>query len=282
MLSILPPGSLSHLLDGLRRRAVHRTEHAPGQIVACHFGENLKLRCENVSKTFIQKGNQEVPVIRDVTLDVYENEFLVILGPGQCGKSTLLKIFAGLETPDEGRVILNGQDVTDSEPNKRDVNTVFQNYALFPHMTVAANIGYSLKLKKRPKDEIKKAVDDALALVQLSGYGKRMPAELSGGQRQRVSIAVALIQRPRFLIADEPVSALDVTIQAQILKLLRELRDELDLSYLFISHDLNVVYQLCDSALVMKQGRIVEQGTVDELFDHPKDSYTKQLLAAAE
>lgn len=107
------------------------------------------------------------------------------------GKTTTLRIIAGLETPDEGRVILNGQDVTDSEPNKRDVNTVFQNYALFPHMTVAANIGYSLKLKKRPKDEIKKAVDDALALVQLSGYGKRMPAELSGGQRQRVAIGPA-------------------------------------------------------------------------------------------
>ena len=111
-----------------------------------------------------------------------------------------MRIIAGLETPDEGRVILNGQDVTDSEPNKRDVNTVFQNYALFPHMTVAANIGYSLKLKKRPKDEIKKAVDDALALVQLSGYGKRMPAELSGGQRQRVAIARAVVNRPSVLL----------------------------------------------------------------------------------
>ena len=149
-------------------------------------------------------------------------------------------------------------------------------------MTVVENVAYPLKIQKVPKEERLKRVNEMLELVHLGEYGHRYPHQLSGGLRQRVMIGMAMVCRPKVMIADEPTTALDVTIQAQILKLLRELRDELDLSYLFISHDLNVVYQLCDTALVMKQGRIVEQGTVDELFDHPKDPYTKQLLAAAE
>ena len=153
------------------------------------MGETI-LELQNIAKHF-----GDTDVLNGISISIGKGEFITLLGPSGCGKTTTLRIIAGLETPDEGRVILNGQDVTDSEPNKRDVNTVFQNYALFPHMTVAANIGYSLKLKKRPKDEIKKAVDDALALVQLSGYGKRMPAELSGGQRQRVAIARAAAGR---------------------------------------------------------------------------------------
>ena len=167
------------------------------------MGETI-LELQNIAKHF-----GDTDVLNGISISIGKGEFITLLGPSGCGKTTTLRIIAGLETPDEGRVILNGQDVTDSEPNKRDVNTVFQNYALFPHMTVAANIGYSLKLKKRPKDEIKKAVDDALALVQLSGYGKRMPAELSGGQRQRVAIARAVVNRPSVLLLDEPLGALD-------------------------------------------------------------------------
>ena len=224
----------------------------------------------------------ETPALSHLTFDLMPGEFLAVAGPSGCGKSTTLRMIAGLENVTAGNLWMRDQVVNDVPCGERGVSMVFQNYALFPHMSVKNNIIYGLKAHKMDENEIDARLKEVLKMLELEGLEDRKPKELSGGQRQRVSIAVALIQRPRFLIADEPVSALDVTIQAQILKLLRELRDELDLSYLFISHDLNVVYQLCDSALVMKQGRIVEQGTVDELFDHPKDPYTKQLLAAAE
>ena len=215
-------------------------------------------------------------VLHDVSFDVHRGEILGLVGESGTGKSTLAKTILGMVQPEAGQVI---------HYTKRP-QMIFQDpySSLNPAYPVEWLLEEPLRIYgKYDGPERKRRVREMLERVELPEEVLRAkPSELSGGQRQRVSIAVALIQRPRFLIVDEPVSALDVTIQAQILKLLRELRDELDLSYLFISHDLNVVYQLCDSALVMKQGRIVEQGTVDELFDHPKDPYTKQLLAAAE
>ena len=215
-------------------------------------------------------------VLHDVSFDVHRGEILGLVGESGTGKSTLAKTILGMVQPEAGQVI---------HYTKRP-QMIFQDpySSLNPAYPVEWLLEEPLRIYgKYDGPERKRRVREMLERVELPEEVLRAkPSELSGGQRQRVSIAVALIQRPRFLFADEPVSALDVTIQAQILKLLRELRDELDLSYLFISHDLNVVYQLCDSALVMKQGRIVEQGTVDELFDHPKDPYTKQLLAAAE
>lgn len=215
-------------------------------------------------------------VLHDVSFDVHRGEILGLVGESGTGKSTLAKTILGMVRPEAGQVI---------HYTKRP-QMIFQDpySSLNPAYPVEWLLEEPLRIYgKYDGPERKRRVREMLERVELpEEVLKAKPSELSGGQRQRVSIAVALIQRSRFLIADEPVSALDVTIQAQILKLLRELRDELDLSYLFISHDLNVVYQLCDSALVMKQGRIVEQGTVDELFDHPKDPYTKQLLAAAE
>lgn len=215
-------------------------------------------------------------VLHDVSFDVHRGEILGLVGESGTGKSTLAKTILGMVQPEAGQVI---------HYTKRP-QMIFQDpySSLNPAYPVEWLLEEPLRIYgKYDGPERKRRVREMLERVELPEEVLRAkPSELSGGQRQRVSIAVALIQRPRFLIDDEPVSALDVTIQAQILKLLRELRDELDLSYLFISHDLNVVYQLCDSALVMKQGRIVEQGTVDELFDHPKDPYTKQLLAAAE
>ena len=215
-------------------------------------------------------------VLHDVTFDVRHGEILGLVGESGTGKSTLARTVLGMLKPDQGEVL---------HYTKRP-QMIFQDpySSLNPAYPVSWILEEPLRIfGKYGPEERKRRVREMLERVELPEEClTAKPGELSGGQRQRVSIAAALIQRPRFLIADEPTTALDVTIQAQILKLLKNLRDELDLSYLFISHDLNVVYQLCDRVLVMRRGRIVEQGTVAEIFDHPREAYTRQLLAAAE
>lgn len=215
-------------------------------------------------------------VLHDVSFDIHRGEILGLVGESGTGKTTLARLILGIIKPEQGEVV---------HATKRP-QMVFQDpySSLNPAYSVEWLLEEPLRIYgKYDAAERKRRVREMLKRVDLpEEVLAAKPSELSGGQRQRVSIAVALLQRPKFLIADEPVSALDVTIQAQILNLLRDLRDELDLSFLFISHDLNVVYQICDRVLVMKQGRIVEQGTVDEIFDHPQQEYTKQLLAAAE
>lgn len=215
-------------------------------------------------------------VLHDVSFDVHRGEICGLVGESGTGKSTLARTILQMVKPEQGEVI---------HYTKRP-QTIFQDpySSLNPAYPVEWLLEEPLRIYgKYDAQERRRRVREMLRRVELpEEVLSARPSELSGGQRQRVSIAMALIQRPRFLIADEPVSALDVTIQSQILKLLKNLRDELDLSYLFISHDLNVVYQLCDTVLVMKQGRIVERGTVAEIFDHPRETYTKQLLAAAE
>ncbi len=169
------------------------------------------LSLQNIHKTF---GTAEA--LSGVSLEVERGEFLTLLGPSGCGKTTTLRIIAGLEVPDSGQVLLQGQDVTGWEPNRRNVNTVFQSYALFPHMNVARNIGYGLRLKKTPKPEIARRVEEMLALVQLPGYGGRLPNQLSGGQRQRVAIARAIVNDPAVLLLDEPLGALDLQLRRQM------------------------------------------------------------------
>ena len=244
------------------------------------MNEELVLSVSHVSGGYheggrFRKGTYQ-EVLHDVTFDVHDGEILGLVGESGTGKSTLSRAILGIIQPDQGSI---------THYTKRP-QMIFQDpySSLNPAYTVEWIMEEPLRIYgKYDAPERKRRVREMLRRVELpEEVLEAKPAELSGGQRQRVSIATALIQRPKFLIADEPVSALDVTIQAQILKLLRQLRRELDLSYLFISHDLNVVYQLCDRVLVMKQGRIVEQGTVDDIFDHPREEYTRQLLAAAE
>ena len=239
----------------------------------------------------LNRVTREVHAVEKVSFDLWPGETLSLVGESGCGKSTTGRALLRLVETQGGTITFDGQRIDTLAGGKlqalrRNIQFIFQDpYAsLDPRQTVGDSIMEPLRVHGLLRGEAaRERVAWLLKRVGLQPeHAWRYPHAFSGGQRQRVSIAAALIQRPRFLIADEPVSALDVTIQAQILDLLRTLRRELDLSYLFISHDLNVVYQLCDRVLVMKEGRIVEQGTVDDIFDHPKDDYTRQLLAAAE
>lgn len=230
----------------------------------------------------IRKGfSEEEEVLKGISLSIGKGEFITLLGSSGCGKTTTLRIIAGLETPDAGQVFLDGRDVTALNPEERDVNTVFQNYALFPHMNVADNIGYGLKLKKVPKAEIKKRVTDMLELVQLPGYEKRKPSELSGGQKQRVAIARALINNPKVLLLDEPLGALDLQLRRTMQAELKRLQKKLGITFIYITHDQEEAINMSDRIAVMNQGTFEQIGTPDEIYNHPRTSYVAVFVGNA-
>ncbi|WP_373215146.1 ABC transporter ATP-binding protein [Ruminococcus sp. 5_1_39BFAA] len=239
--------------------------------------KEISLELKNIKKSF----TDEEGVLEGISLAIGKGEFITLLGSSGCGKTTTLRIIAGLETPDSGSVYLDGRDVTGLEPNQRDVNTVFQNYALFPHMNVAENVGYGLKLDKVPKNEIKKKVSEMLELVQLSGFEKRKPSELSGGQRQRVAIARALVKNPKVLLLDEPLGALDLQLRRTMQLELKRLQKKLGITFVYITHDQEEAINMSDRIAVMNNGRFEQIGTPDEIYNHPKTSYVATFVGNA-
>lgn len=229
----------------------------------------------------IHKRFGETEVLRGISLAVERGEFITLLGSSGCGKTTTLRIVAGLEACDRGQALLEGRDVTLDAPEKRSLNTVFQNYALFPHMSVGENIGYGLRLKRWKKAEIQAAVRDALALVQLPGYEDRKPSELSGGQRQRIAIARAIVNQPKVLLLDEPLGALDLQLRRQMQFELKRLQKQLGISFIYITHDQEEALNMSDRIAVMKNGVFQQIDTPSAVYDRPHNAYVAQFVGSA-
>ena len=229
----------------------------------------------------IEKRFKENSVLKGISLKVEKGEFITFLGSSGCGKTTTLRIIAGLETPDSGEVFINGVCVNQLAPEKRNVNTVFQNYALFPHMNVFENIAYGLKIKKLEKKEIQRKVTDALELIQLGGYEKRMPLELSGGQKQRVALARAIVNNPQVLLLDEPLGALDLQLRRQMQLELKKLQKQLGITFIYITHDQEEAINMSNRIVIMRDGRLEQIGTPDEIYNHPETSYVAQFVGNA-
>lgn len=231
------------------------------------------IRLENITKSF-----EHHKVIDKLNLEIKDGEFLTLLGPSGCGKTTLLRMINGFETPDEGRVLLGEMDQSSIAPNQREVNTVFQSYALFPHLTVRENIAFSLRMKKVNKEEIKQRVDQVLELTSLEALAERKPSKLSGGQQQRVAIARSLVNRPRVLLLDEPLGALDLKLRKQMQIELRKMQKKLGITYVYVTHDQEEALTISDRIVVLNEGNIEQIGTPWEIYHTPKTEFVASFL----
>ncbi|HBA62579.1 MAG TPA: spermidine/putrescine ABC transporter ATP-binding protein [Lachnospiraceae bacterium] len=227
----------------------------------------------NVSKSF-----DDNLVLDELNLYIRENEFLTLLGPSGCGKTTLLRILGGFETPDKGRVIFEGQDITNLAPNKRQLNTVFQKYALFTHMTIADNIAFGLKIKGKSKAYINDKIKYALKLVNLDGYENRSVDSLSGGQQQRIAIARAIVNEPKVLLLDEPLGALDLKLRQDMQYELIRLKNELGITFIYVTHDQEEALTMSDTIVVMNQGYIQQIGTPEDIYNEPENAFVADFI----
>lgn len=226
----------------------------------------------------LEKSYGETPVLKKLSFDVERAQFVTLLGPSGCGKTTALHIIAGLLSPDAGRVILDGQDITHAAPEKRSVNTVFQNYALFPHMNVEKNISYGLRMQGMKKAQWLPKVQEMLRLVRMEGCEKRMPGQLSGGQCQRIAIARAAIMTPRILLLDEPLGALDLQLRRQMQVELKEMQRRLGIAFVYITHDQEEALNMSDRIAVMNNGRFEQIGTPRQVYEHPATRFVAQFI----
>lgn len=231
-----------------------------------------------VSLRKVDKWYGESHVVKNLNLEIEEGEFLTLLGPSGCGKTTTLRMIAGFEDTTNGQILVQGVGVEEKEPYQRDVNTVFQNYSLFPHMTVFDNVAYGPTIRKMPKAEIKKKVTEMLSLVQMQGYENRKPDALSGGQKQRVAIARALINNPRVLLLDEPLGALDLKLRKQMQVELKRLQKKLGITFVFVTHDQEEAMTMSDRIAVMHGGVIEQIGTPVEVYEHPKTRFVAGFI----
>ncbi len=237
----------------------------------------MSILVRNVSKRF-----GDFVALDDVSLDVESGSLTALLGPSGSGKSTLLRIVAGLEVADQGEILLAGKDATALSPQKRNVGFVFQHYAAFKHMTVRDNVAFGLKVRKRPKAEIRDRVDELLALVQLQGLGERYPAQLSGGQRQRMGLARALAPEPEVLLLDEPFGALDARVRAELREWLRQLHDVVHVTTVFVTHDQSEAMEISDQVAVINHGRLEQVGGPRELYDEPASEFVMTFVGDAQ
>lgn len=235
--------------------------------------KNVLVNLENISKSY--DGQM---ILDDLNLYIRENEFLTLLGPSGCGKTTTLRILGGFETPDKGRVVFEGKDITNLPPNKRQLNTVFQKYALFTHMTIAENIAFGLKIKNKSKAYIDDKIKYALKLVNLDGFEKRMPNSLSGGQQQRIAIARAIVNEPKLLLLDEPLGALDLKLRQDMQYELIRLKNELGITFIYVTHDQEEALTMSDTIVVMNQGYIQQIGSPERIYNEPENAFVADFI----
>ncbi|HET7857324.1 MAG TPA: ABC transporter ATP-binding protein [Gaiellaceae bacterium] len=235
----------------------------------------------DVALQALRKSYGDVTAVDGVDLEIEQGEFFTLLGPSGSGKTTTLRLIAGFERPDEGRVLLQGKDMTSLPPYARDVNTVFQDYALFPHMSVADNVGYGLRIKRVPREERRHRVEEALEMVQLGGLGRRRPSQLSGGQRQRVALARAIVNQPQVLLLDEPLGALDLKLRQNMQVELKRIQEEVGITFVYVTHDQEEALTMSDRLAVFNRGQVEQVGAPAEVYERPETEFVAGFVGVS-